>query len=75
MENKLPPIPQEYFDDNRERFGAESYSLDIKAFKDRCSHDEVTRISSQEVKCLKCHMGWIDQGHFILEQNHIIGIK
>lgn len=59
MQSKLPPIEQEWFDDNRERFSAFSQQLPKEGV--RCAHD-LYRKASNEVGCRKCTVGWFDNG-------------
>jgi len=73
MKPKLPDIPQSYYDDNRERFGAESYGVEIKK-QPGCEHF-FFRKSYNEVECQRCHIGYIDEHRFILDKGKIIGVK
>lgn len=71
-----PPVPQTFFDEQRSRFGAESYAIDVKSLKEnRCPHKFVNRISFSEVKCDGCGMGWVDNNSFIIKDGVITGIK
>lgn len=75
MSDPLPPVPQSHYDAERERFNAESYGMDIDRLEKRCPHNAVKRITATEVQCMSCHMGWIDQGRFILDGTTLKGIK
>ena len=55
--NKLPPTPQSWFDDNRERFKAES--IPVKLTGTKCEH-YLQRVSGAQIKCRDCKAGWID---------------
>lgn len=48
----LPPIEESSFDGEKE-------STEIKFVK--CEH-ELVAVSANEVKCVKCPVGWIGQG-------------
>lgn len=55
--SKLPPIEQSWFDDNRERFNADSATLKLTGTK--CQHYFI-RTSGSDIKCKSCTAGWID---------------
>lgn len=55
--NKLPPTPQSWFDDNRERFKAQSIPLNLSGVK--CKHF-LQRTSGATIRCKNCNAGWID---------------
>lgn len=68
----LPPISQEYFDENRERFEAETTQAPNKA--ERCNHF-FKRISAIEVGCANCTASWFDHGTWNIEDGKLIGLK
>lgn len=55
----MKKIDQKWFDENRERFDAETTVSESMA--QHCQH-EPTRISASDVVCKKCHVGWVDTG-------------
>lgn len=55
---KLSPIKQEWYEDNRERFDAETTFVDLPR-KEIQIHD-FYRFSTTEIKCKHCNNGWID---------------
>jgi len=55
--SKLPALSQEYFDDNRERFEAETTTSDVQVEKH--PHD-IYRKTGVEFGCRHCSVGWID---------------
>lgn len=66
---------QDFYDANRERFGAVTHTLDLKSLKEnKCLHSQVKRISTQEVKCQLCSMGWYDEGKFVIDKGKITKI-
>lgn len=74
MSTPLPPIDQKFYEENRKRFEAETYSVDMERLNKGCSHF-YQRKSMTEVNCKLCPVGWIDGGHFIIENGKLIGIK
>lgn len=56
-QSKLPPIEQSWFDENRERFKAQSIPLKLEGKK--CKH-YLQRVSGAMIKCRDCNAGWID---------------
>jgi len=68
---KLPPIPQSWYDDNRERFEAETTIVPIE-LPPHCTHQgTMKRISFSQVECTRCHAGWIDGGSWTIENGSI----
>lgn len=60
--DKLPPLEQSFFQDNRERFEAESSAITIKSLSDtKCIH-QLYRKSATEIACKSCLAGWYDMG-------------
>lgn len=60
--DKLPPLEQDFFDDNRLRFEAQSSSLSVKSvLSARCDH-VLYRKSATEIACRSCSCGWYDMG-------------
>ena len=57
---KLSNIDQKWFDENRRRFHAETYSLNIDNLP-TCKH-EFYRKSPIEIACRRCHNVWRDMG-------------
>lgn len=70
--DKLPPLSQSYYDDNRERFGAET--AQIESTIPACKHF-VARKSATEVSCSRCHMTWIDMGRFVIKDGEIVSVS
>lgn len=55
---KPSPLPQEYFDENRELFNAETTTFEIKAPE---KHDHIFyKKTATEVACRNCTSGWLD---------------
>lgn len=71
--DKLPPQPQEFYDENRERFGADMSAVDVTTLPS-CDH-VVKRVRPIEVVCIKCSSGWVDMGRFIIKDGKITGIS
>lgn len=57
--DRLDPLPQKWFDENRERFDASTTETVLKVAK--CDHF-FYRKDSQTVECKHCRAGWIDNG-------------
>lgn len=74
QQSKLPPIDQNYWDENRERFQGEMSAIELSSLQNKCEHF-IERTSPTEVKCKQCHTGWIDMGRFILHEGKITSIK
>ncbi len=74
MTQPLPPIKQEFYDDNRKRFDAETFSTELKTLTNKCSH-YLIRKSPTVVECKLCPVGWNDGGHFIIKDGKLVGIK
>lgn len=55
--SKLPVITQEYWDENRQRFEAETTTAPIDTTKH--THEFIRRTAT-EIGCKQCHAGWID---------------
>jgi len=55
---KLPPLPQEYFDENRELFEAETTIFDEKPYN--YHGHRFYRKSATDIGCKDCANGWID---------------
>lgn len=70
--DNLPPIPQEWYSENRERFNADFSAIEFKTGAS-CDH-HVIRVSYTEVKCTKCNAGWIDMHRFQIENGKIINV-
>lgn len=68
MSDPLPPLPQEYYEENRTRFNADTSFIDVSSLSARCSH-VMKRVSAISVECTICHAGWIDMGRFKGIQN------
>lgn len=65
MSERLTPISQEWFDDNRERFQAKTQAVETKSIE-RCQH-YLIRVDKTRVQCKYCNAGWIDNGVFRIE--------
>lgn len=75
MDNKpAPSIPQSFWDDNRQRFGAESFSIDVDRLQKPCPH-VFYRYSVNEVRCKTCPAGWNDGNKFIIENGKLVGVR
>lgn len=72
--DQLDPIPQEFFDENRERFDGVTDTFDVEKFKEKCVH-QFERISYSQIHCKKCLIGLIDNSSFILQDGKIVGKK
>lgn len=72
--NPLPPLPQDYFDDNRETYGAETSIAPLDSLNDKCRH-YLVRISGSELKCKRCPAFWIDAGRFDIQDGLIKTVK
>lgn len=57
VSNKLPPQPQDWFDENRERFGAQTIPLELKGKK--CNHHFLQETGTR-IGCKHCHNKWIE---------------
>lgn len=68
-ETKAPKVPQEYWDENRERFNAETTITEGEPPK--CKH-YFRRVSATEIYCKKCRVGWIDMGKFEVKNGRIL---
>lgn len=66
---RLPPIPQEYYDDNRERFDAETTIAPNE--QDKCDH-YLVRKKYIEVECKHCKTTWRDMGEWTIKDGKII---
>lgn len=65
-------LPQKFYDENREIFGAETTSQDIdKILSNKCEHYFVRKTGSS-IECNKCHYGLIDLGKFKLKDGKLI---
>lgn len=77
---ELGPIPQEWFDDNRERFAAETEIVGEPAqpkrrtFKEFNQKHRFERVSGNEVRCTHCPIGWFDQGRMTIENKRIVAV-
>ena len=58
--NKLPNIPQEWFEDNRQRFKAETISAPI--FHKNTHKHQFYRKTPIEIACRTCNKVWRDMG-------------
>jgi len=58
---KLPNIEQSWFDDNRDRFDAQTYSLKLPQKTHKHSFYRKTPV---DIACRTCHNGWRDMGKF-----------
>jgi len=65
----LPNIPQDYYDNNKERFDADSTGVILDPKK--CDHYFV-RIASTTVECRDCTAGWVDMGKWKIEDGKIL---
>lgn len=68
--SNLPPIPQEWWDENRERFGAETESWSATP-PSPCKH-YFYRKTATEIGCKNCTAGWIDLGALKVQGGQII---
>jgi hypothetical protein len=66
--------PQDFFDDNRILYGAESSSFDLEKFNEKCGH-YFERKSFSRVECKRCHMGYTENNRMIIEAGKIVSIK
>ena len=62
MKQTLPPLSQKWFDNNRQRFGAETASIDLEELKKNKCHHKFRRISPIAFECTLCHNQWVDMG-------------
>lgn len=67
----LPPVGQEWYNQNRERFGAESNSVSVDANENRCDH-EFLRYDWNTIKCNKCECQWFDRGRLTVKEGKIV---
>lgn len=65
----LPPLSQEYFDDNRMRFNADTTEAPNKLTP--CPHS-FRRINSQEVGCEYCTNIWEDKGQWVIKDGKVL---
>lgn len=54
---------QEFFDENRERFQAETTKMEADHAKSRCSHSVSKQKSLHTVECPACLAGWTFSSH------------
>lgn len=66
-------LPQKFYDENRELFGAESGAFDLDK-QTGCGHYFIRKAYSQ-IECSKCHTGYLDQNRLILQDGKIVGVK
>jgi len=59
---KLPNIDQSWFDDNRTRFNAQTYSSNLP--KNNPHKHTFYRKSPVDIACRTCNNGWRDMGVF-----------
>jgi len=71
--DKLPPQPQDFYDENRERFGADMAAVDVTKLSS-CDH-VMKRVRPIEVTCTRCSSGWVDMGRFIIKDGKLVGIS
>lgn len=65
-------LSQEWYDANRQDFGAESTSQDIdKLLEKKCDHYMI-RKTGTSVECNKCHWGLFDMGKFKLKDGKVL---
>lgn len=57
---KIPPFKQDYFDQNREKYDAQTSAVDLE-MPPKCKH-EWKRVNSMNVICARCQMTHIDNG-------------
>lgn len=74
MSDKPRPVPQEHYDQERERFDAETFKFDMKQLKDRCDHYFVRRTATT-VECQNCPAGWQDMGKFKIKDGKVEAIS
>lgn len=55
--SKLPQLSQDYFNENRERFDAETTEAPVRI--DKHIHDFIRKTGS-EIGCKSCTAGWLD---------------
>lgn len=63
MPSDAPKVPQTFWEENRERFSAQSDALDPAKITG-CTHD-IVRKNAVEIVCKKCGNGWFDQGKIL----------
>lgn len=56
----MKAIEQKWFDENRERFGANTSSAEVNF--PRCQHLKTVRKTANSFECETCHAGWIFRG-------------
>lgn len=69
MIRPVPPIHQGWYDDNRQRFEADSTNVSNQ-MPGKCQH-YFQRVNSTSVECRNCRMGWIDLGRWKVENGKI----
>lgn len=63
MPSKPPPIKQDYYNENRERFDAETTALNKEELNNRCDHYLITE--GQNIECKNCRAGWPGLARYI----------
>ncbi len=63
MRSKPKPIPQEYYNENRERFDAETSNVAIEQISRRCKHHLI--VEGTNIECTNCNNGWIGLAKYI----------
>lgn len=64
--------PQQWYDDNRERFDAQTSVADLK-MPERCSHDGFLSLNgNNEIECTQCRAGWKFPPYVRVEDGSIV---
>ena len=65
----LPPLPQEYYDENREKYDAETTEAPTNTTG--CQH-YLYRVSAIDVDCKHCSNRWRDLGEWKLKDGKVL---
>ena len=69
--NNLGSVPQKYFEDNRNRFEAETTAFELKNLKDnRCTH-HFFRKNWGQIECKRCRIGYFDNNIFKIKEGKL----
>lgn len=63
MPSKPKAIPQEYYNENRERFDAETIAIEVESIQRPCDHYFI--VQGTDLECNKCNAGWPGLAKFI----------
>ena len=65
-------IPQKWYDENRERFDAETTQAPRETKP--CQHYFI-RVMPTRVQCKFCHAGWFDNGDWKVKDGKVIEVR